>query len=294
MEALQVEFEDAFSALLERELQSLLGCRVEVINAGVSGWGTDDEVTYLKRKGAELHPDVVLFAATLHNDISDNMEGRYHVVDQGRLIEKPTSELPWYTYWGLEARSYLASHSHLYQILYQSWKSLGRSDAGARLTSHVVELMRNTQTDEVKRGWWVTQKLLEEAKGLAKADGFKLAMFIIPTVYEVDERSYLDLIATNRLNGSDLNRDKPVETLAAILDRADIESIDLLPAFRTRSNDSGQQLYIQGDGHFNQEGHRLAASVVSRSLARSMTEGENFKRCGTTQAQMSHDSARRE
>ncbi|THJ19442.1 MAG: hypothetical protein CAF45_016265 [Nitrospira sp. CG24E] len=294
MEALQVDFQDAFPALLEGELQSLLGCRVEVISAGVSGWGTDDEVTYLKRKGAEFHPDVVLFAATLHNDISDNLEGRYHKVDQGELIEKPISELPWYTYSGLEMRSYLASHSHLYQIVYQSWKSLGRSDAGARLTSHVVELMRHTQSDQVKRGWWVTEKLLEEAKSLAKADGFKLAMFIIPTVYEVDERSYLDLIATYRLNGSDLNRDKPVETLAAILGREGIEVINLLPAFRTRSNDSGQQLYIQGDGHFNKEGHQLAAAVVSRDLVKTINEWESFDRCRSTQAGMPHDSVRAE
>ena len=294
MEALQVDAEDAFSVLLERELQGLLGCQVEVISAGVSGWGTDDEVTYLKRKGAEFDPDVVLFAATLHNDISDNLEGRYHIVDQGQLIEKPIREMPWYTYWGLEARSYLASHSHLYQIVYQSWKSLGRSDAGARLTSHVVELMRNVQNDEVKRGWWVTQKLLEEAKSLARADGFKLAMFIIPTVYEVDERSYRDLITAHQLIGSDLNRDKPVETLAAILDREEIQAINLLPEFRTRSNDSGQQLYIQGDGHFNKEGHRLAASVVSRDLARKIREGESFDRCRTTRAEMPHASARAE
>ena len=294
MEALQVDFEDAFSTLLEKELQGLIGCPVEVISAGVSGWGTDDEVTYLKRKGAEFHPDVVLFAATLHNDISDNLEGRYHRVDQGQLIEKPIRELPWYTYWGLEARSYLASHSHLYQIVYQSWKSLGRSDAGRRLTSHVVELMRNNQSDEVKRGWWVTQKLLEEAQSLARADGFKLAMFIIPTVYEVDERSYVDLIAAHQLNGSDLNRDKPVETLAAILDGEDIQAINLLPEFRTWSSESGQQLYLQGDGHFNKEGHRLAASVVSRNLARMIHEWESFDRCRITRAEMTHNSARAE
>lgn len=294
MEALQVDAQDAFSALLERELHALLECQVEVINAGVSGWGTDDEVTYLKRRGARLRPDVVLFAATLHNDISDNLEGRYHIVDQGQLVEKPVRELPWYRYWGLEARSYLASHSHLYQIVYQSWKSVGRSDAGARLTSHVVELMRNVPSDEANRGWWVTQQLLEEAKSLAKADGFMLAMFIIPTVYEVDDQSYSDLLAAHRVNESDLNRDKPVETLAGILDREGIDSINLLPAFRTRSHDSGQQLYIQGDGHFNKEGHQLAASVVSRGLAKTIMDRGDPDQCHPMQSEMAHNAARAE
>ena len=294
MEALQVDAQDTVSALLERELRAMLGCQVEVINAGVSGWGTDDEVTYLKRKGTEFRPDVVLFAATLHNDISDNLEGRYHRVDQGQLIEKPVSESSWYTYWGLEARSYLASHSHLYQILYQSWKSMGRADAGARLTSHVVELMRNAPNDEVTRGWWVTQQLLEQAKTLATADGFQLAMVLIPTIYEVDERSYGELLATLRLNESEFSRDKPVETLAAILDQEGIGAIDLLPAFRARSHDSGQELYIQGDGHFNKEGHRLAASVVSRELARMMTGRDEADRCHPTSSKMARNSARAE
>jgi lysophospholipase L1-like esterase len=279
MEALQVEFADAFPSLLERDLHSLLGCEVEVINAGVSGWGTDDEVTYLTRKGKQFHPDVVLFAATLHNDVSDNLEERYHVADRGQLVAKPIHELPWYAFWGLETRSYLASHSHLYQIAYQSWKSLGRSGAGARLTSHVIELMRNDPKPEVVRGWWVTQMLLEKANSVAKSEGFSLAMFMIPTIYEVDDRAYSNLIATQRLNDTNFNREKPVETLAAILKQAGIQAIDLLPEFRVWSRSTGRPLYLDGDGHFNAEGHRLAASIVSKQLTEMIRKQDRVRQC---------------
>ena len=279
MESLQVEFQDAFPSLLEKQLRTLLGCQVEVISAGVSGWGTDDEVTYLARKGREFYPDLVLFAATLHNDISDNLEGRYHAVDQGQLIAKPVHELPWLAFAAIEARSYLASHSHLYQIAYQSWKSLGRPSAGNRLENHVVELMRNDQSDEVKRGWWITQKLLEKASRLAKADGFHVAMFIIPTIYAADSGSYSELISTHRLTASDFNRDKPVETLMAILEREGIWAINLLPDLRARGNASGQQFFIQGDGHFNKAGHQLAVSVVGRELAGKIGEWGNSDQC---------------
>lgn len=279
MEALQVEFSDAFPSLLERDLGARLGCQVEVINAGVSGWGTDDEVTYLMRKGREFHPDVVLFAATLHNDISDNLEGRYHTEEQGKLIDKPLLETPRLTHLGLEVRSYLASHSHLYQIAYQSWKSLGQPSAGNRLANHVVELMRNDQSDEVKRGWWITQKLLEKASRLAKADGFNVAMFLIPTIYAADSGLYSELISTHRLTASDFNRDKPVETLMAILEREGIWAINLLPDLRARGNASGQQFFIQGDGHFNKEGHQLAVSIVSRELAGKISEWGNSDQC---------------
>lgn len=279
MEALQVEFADAFPSLLEGQLGTLLGCQVEVINAGVSGWGTDDEVTYLIRKGREFHPDIVLFAATIHNDISDNIEGRYHMIDHGELIAKPVHELSWVAFAAMEARSYLASHSHLYQIAYQSWKSVGRPSAGHRLESHVVELMMNDQSDEIKRGWWITEKLLEKAGRLAKADGFNLAMFIIPTIYAADSGLYSELVSTQQLTPSELNPDKPVETLMAILEREGIWAINLLPEVRARSKTPGRQFYIQGDGHFNEEGHELAVSIVSRALAGKIRELGTFNQC---------------
>jgi hypothetical protein len=279
MEALQVEFSDAFPALLERELGARLGCPVEVINAGVSGWGTDDEVTYLTRKGREFHPDVVLFAVTLHNDISDNLEGRYHTEEQGKLIDKPLYVTPTLTHLGLEARSYLASHSHLYQIAYQSWKSAGRPSAGVRLTNHVIELMRNNQNNEVKRGWWITQKLLEKAGRLAKAEGFNLATFLIPTIYAADSELYSELISAHRLAASDFNREKPVETVLDILAREGIRSINLLPEFRSRSNAPGQDFYIPGDGHFNKDGHQLAVSIVSKELAGMIREWGSADQC---------------
>ena len=282
MEALQVEFADAFPSLLERRLRSLLGCQVEVINAGVSGWGTDDEVTYLIRKGREFHPDIVLFAVTLHNDISDNLEGRYHTEEEGKLIDKPLFVTPMLTHLGFEVRSYLASHSHLYQIAYQSWKSLGRPSAGHRLENHVVELMRNDQSDEVKRGWWITEKLLEKAGRLAKVDGFNIAMFIIPTIYAADSGLYSELVSTQQLTASELNRDKPVETLMAILERQGIWAVDLLPGLRSQSDAPGQQFYIQGDGHFNKEGHELAASIVSRELTGKIRKWGSSDQCSAS------------
>jgi len=67
MEANQVAFKDSFPSLLEAKLKSEASGQVEVINAGVSGWGTDDELTYLTRYGFRFHPDLVLVGMTLHN-----------------------------------------------------------------------------------------------------------------------------------------------------------------------------------------------------------------------------------
>lgn len=74
-EAFQVEQEKAFWSVLERELQgcpAFVGRRVEVINFGVSGYGTAQELLTLRAKVWDYSPDVVLLAVTTNNDVLDN------------------------------------------------------------------------------------------------------------------------------------------------------------------------------------------------------------------------------
>jgi len=268
MEGLQVEFEESFPHLLEEELNKKLPCHVEVINAAVSGWGTDDEVTYLSRRGMALRPSLVLFGTTLHNDISDNLEERYHVRQGEVLRPKPSTEESLFRHVNLEIRSYLVSHSHLYQIVYQGWKSRGRARAGSRLTEHVVELMRVEPGAMAKNGWWVTKQLMAEANRLSKLGGAQMAVFSIPLIYQVDSRAYAELLATYHLSEGQLDPNNPRTMLLHILEEENIPRIDILPEFLRYVRESGgQPLYIRGDGHWNRNGHLAAASAVSRQVA---------------------------
>ena len=283
MEALQVEFEESFPHLLEAELNKLLPCRVEVINAAVSGWGTDDAVTYLSRKGMGFHPNLVLFATTLHNDISDNLEGRYHVREGEALRPKPVTEASLLRHLTLEARSYLVSHSHLYQLLYQSWKSLGVAKAGTRLTEHVVELMRVEPGARVKDGLWITKQLFEEANRLSLQGGARMAVFPIPLVYQVDDRAYAELLATYHLSAAQFDPNRPRTMLFQILEEEHIPGVDILPEFLRHIRESGgEPLYIRGDGHWNRSGHLAAASAVSRQVADIIRQADvSENRCRT-------------
>lgn len=123
MEANQVLFKDSFPSLLEANLHARLGRPVEVINASVSGWGTDDEVTYLIRYGVRFQPDIVLVAMTLHNDIQDNLAEEFHTFEQGSLRERPQTDIPSGEYAVLQIKEFLASHSHLYQVLLGAFRS---------------------------------------------------------------------------------------------------------------------------------------------------------------------------
>jgi len=70
--ALEVDYEQTFVALLEPMLRERLGVPVRTINAGVRGYGTDQDYLYFRERGFRLEPDLVVFFHS-SNDPSDNM-----------------------------------------------------------------------------------------------------------------------------------------------------------------------------------------------------------------------------
>jgi lysophospholipase L1-like esterase len=55
-----VREEDTFSRRLEHMMRDDLACRVEVVNAGVSGYNSVQELDYFEHEGLPLQPDAVL------------------------------------------------------------------------------------------------------------------------------------------------------------------------------------------------------------------------------------------
>jgi hypothetical protein len=89
-EAFSVAEEDAFWSVMERKLQecdAFQGKQVEVINFGVSGYGTGQELLTLREHVWKYSPDIVMLAVTTNNDIIDN----------SRVLKK-TDKIPFFVY----------------------------------------------------------------------------------------------------------------------------------------------------------------------------------------------------
>lgn len=74
-EALQVPLENSFWMVMQKKLQecdAFKGQQIEVINFGVSGYGTAQELITLRQHVWQYSPDLVLLAFTTNNDITDN------------------------------------------------------------------------------------------------------------------------------------------------------------------------------------------------------------------------------
>jgi hypothetical protein len=74
-EALQVPLENTFWTVMAEKLRQCpryAGQQVEIINFGVSGYGTAQELITLRQKVWDYAPDIVLLAVCTGNDITDN------------------------------------------------------------------------------------------------------------------------------------------------------------------------------------------------------------------------------
>jgi hypothetical protein len=91
-EALSVSREEAFWSVMARKLDEcgvLSRKKVEVINFGVSGYGTAQELLTLREQVWKYSPDLVLLAVTTNNDITDNSR-----------VLKRTDDVPYFVFNG--------------------------------------------------------------------------------------------------------------------------------------------------------------------------------------------------
>jgi hypothetical protein len=68
----EVEYEETFCARLGEMLSRRLGRPVQVVNAGVRGYGTDQAYLYFRDRGQKLQPDVVVHWLS-ENDLLDDI-----------------------------------------------------------------------------------------------------------------------------------------------------------------------------------------------------------------------------
>jgi lysophospholipase L1-like esterase len=70
--AFEVEYEQTFAARIEEELARSLAAPVQVLNAGVRGYGTDQSYLYFRERGSKWEPDAVVLAYSA-NDPRNNI-----------------------------------------------------------------------------------------------------------------------------------------------------------------------------------------------------------------------------
>jgi lysophospholipase L1-like esterase len=86
--------EDTFSEQLRHRLDSLEGRSVEVVNAGVAGYGPDQELRRMQDELPVLKPNLVIVALYAGNDYGDLLRDKlYKLASDGSLQDNPLAAL---------------------------------------------------------------------------------------------------------------------------------------------------------------------------------------------------------
>jgi len=268
---------------VERRLNAAAGRgrRFEVLNAGVSNWGTDNALLYFRSEGRKYRPDLVLLAFYTGNDVMDNYrqvlappwgvraDKPYFELRAGRLVLRhiPLPAEPRRDRVIRRLQHFLVARSALYRLLPSrppSRRGVARAaPAPARALPGQIFL---TETPEPYRvAWRITRGLVLALRAAVEAHGGRFAVVIVNSREEVCEGWRWTLTMQPAFRDSPHDFDKPNRLIIQFLRRKGIPAIPLLDAFRAEFGET-EAGFFGLDYHWTPAGHELASQVIARAL----------------------------
>ncbi|NOX62171.1 MAG: hypothetical protein GXP42_09540 [Chloroflexi bacterium] len=314
VEGIQVELEETFGQQLSRILNEK-GHRVEVINAGVGGWGNDQELLWLREEGYKYKPDLIILTLYPRNDFMNNHQPLesanmganlkpYFRLEEGELklelfpfdpaqappVERedavvkpdpvppgpltPVGEWLWrhsYFYRWVDPRIRLLAPRFAASLARLGVLKPGKEMRLLAQGEDYVPLAYNIYDTEPDEEWQaayeMTVALLGEIKKEARDMGADLVAVLANSPEEVYP-GYWDQVEARypRMKGKSWSMEAAHARMLAALAENDIPALDLRPAFRREAERRGHMLHFAIDGHWNREGHQVAAQEIARFL----------------------------
>ena len=228
-----VEAHEAFPALLERALPA-----TEVVNLGVAGYGTDQQLLMLQSRGLRFRPDAVvlgLYATNVFRN-DDPVHGSFgkpvfrRGPDGGLVLENVPVPAA-----GAAAVERETGPMERSALLSKIWYRLEYRGFG-----------------EV---WEITEAILDRFAEVTREAGARLVVVVLPT-----EQAVYGGAVGRALQAQSLRQ------LEGILPEGEhVTVVDSTPALSAAREAGGERLYYPVDGHLTAAGHRVVAEQIAEA-----------------------------
>ncbi len=292
VDAWQVSVEERFTERLGAALHAsghFSPFNVEVLNFGVGGYGTAQELQVLRYSVWKYSPDLVILAFLPYNDLRNNYEplekdpGRpYFVLKDGKLVlddsflSTPDHEKTLIERIGLG----LVDHSRVFQLAYRARAKLRKLlEASKKPPMAAGDLLTEVGLDDKafaepsdadwREAWDVSERLILATRDEVKAHGSEFLLVVVTSGHQVHPNPKPRAEFMNKLGVKDLfyaedrlldfGRKEGVRTLA--LGRPFQEHAE-----KTRTVLHGFPNAFLGLGHWNAAGHELAAQLIAEEI----------------------------
>jgi hypothetical protein len=299
-EALQVSLEETFWSVVMKQLgicKQFDQKSVEVINFGVSAYGTAQEYLTLRNYVWKYSPDIVLLTFFTGNDVRNNskilepiklrpfffLKGETLHLDNSFRNEIDTKQ----------KRSFLAS---LWELSYRysrvrqfvryvktAVKQRVRDEVDPNIPGEEIVLgpmmYREPETRDWQEAWKITEALLVE---MHKETVSKNARFVVVTLTN-SIQVHPDREVRENFMKEHTIRDLfyPDNRIKRFSQREGIETLILAPIFQRYADETGVFLHGfertgLGTGHWNSNGHRLAGEIIADHLCNDKGQLSSF------------------
>ena len=286
-EGVQVREEEKFSTLLATDLNERLntgGKRVEVINAGVSGYSPISMYLFYKRKLAKLNSDLVIVQLFANDVFEDNRltatslldeEGlpiklnAYFVPDPPKSVRDLTFPFEEYSIFN-RVREAVLRISRLAEFFYAYQERAATKSTYNKSMSALYEYDSGHQFFICYDGNWApletqalrdkvcaqSQKYILGIRDMASRSGAGFMMFYIPMEGQLKREQYSEHV---RIYTAKQYSHYWNDRLKELSDQYNVAFLDLLPVFQEHEKES---LFLDRDGHLTPRGHELVAEEL--------------------------------
>jgi hypothetical protein len=303
--ALHVPEETTFWSLMEKQLAECAAFGdeiVEVMNFGVTGFGTLQELLTLRYRVWDYSPDLVLLAFLSGNDLKDNVKslaGEYPrpFVAKGNsgelrldqsFIASPTYHIK--TGWAWKTFLGASDYLKIFQLLNKAQAVLRDSERATTYQTYKTYQQNGIYTGEPGLddnniyadpkeaiwldAWQVAEDLIVAMRDEVESRGARFVIVTLSNGIQVHPDPHTRKQFMERLGVSDLFY--PERRLSALADRQHMDLVTLAPQLQSYAQQHVLFLHgfpntYLGIGHWNEKGHEVAARILAEHLCPSST-----------------------
>lgn len=265
---LGLNLEETFQFKLENKLKNKLNRDVNVINAGVGGYGSKQSLELLRIEIKNYQPDIVLYNF-YNNDVTDDMKYEKFTFENNCVISNGIGKV----------RKFLFFNSKTY-LLYETYKNyLTQGVKPIRNTLYKIRNLLNIEakigtpilekvySDELKVGWGNTLGNIKEMKSLCRKNDCDFILVYIPDRIQVNNDFRKDYLIRNNLNKENFDFQKPGVILGNLSKKNRIIYVDLMEEFdKLKIDYNSLPVYYGFDPHFNKDGAEVWSDVLFEKI----------------------------
>ncbi|MEZ2227825.1 MAG: SGNH/GDSL hydrolase family protein [Microcoleus sp.] len=295
-EAIHVPIEQTFWSKLERKLANCEAVKgrkkVEVINFGVQGYGTAQELVMLRKKVWDYSPDIVVLAFFIGNDVINNSPkleyDRYRPffvydasgklvpdmsfrtlrpIDRNRYAVSAIDKLP----------AWLVNNSRILQVVKKVELERKKQQLSNDFTNLSTQNFKEPTDAAWQDAWKITEGLILTMRDevVQKNADFLVVTIGDPAQVHPDVAMRQKFIKDNNIQ--DLFY--PNRRLDNLGRTHSFRVLSLAEQFQAYTDKyqvcaHGFENYVNCGGHWNQLGHRLASIIINRNLCENLKQSQ--------------------